>query len=106
LFFSFALVFASATVAHIHSSSVRLEARYAPRQASETQRHSGSIAAPKDAVLCKCSPSAGFGLLDALIQETFYGVVAKLAAERVQAQTERMAGNGSAGCGVCIGRAG
>ncbi len=47
LFFSFALVFASATVAHIHSSSVRLEARNAPRQASKTQRHSGSIAAPK-----------------------------------------------------------
>ena len=55
LFFSFALVFASATVAHIHSSSVRLEARNAPRQASKTQRHSGSIAAPKDAVLCKNS---------------------------------------------------
>ncbi len=55
LFFSFALVFASATVAHIHSSSVRLEARNAPRQSSKTQRHSESIAAPKDAVLCKSS---------------------------------------------------
>jgi len=42
--------------------------------------------------------------------EVFFGtgdaVVAKLAAERVQAQAERMARNRSAGCGVCIGRAG
>ena len=42
--------------------------------------------------------------------EVFFGtgdaVVAKLAAKRVQAQTERMARNRSAGCGVCIGRAG
>ncbi len=42
--------------------------------------------------------------------EVFFGtgdaVVAKLAAERVQAQIERMARNRSAGCGVCIGRAG
>ena len=33
-------------------------------------------------------------------------VVAKLAAERVQAQAERMASNRSAECGRCIGRAG
>jgi hypothetical protein len=33
-------------------------------------------------------------------------LVAKLAAERVEAQAERMATNRSAGCGVCIGRAG
>ncbi len=42
--------------------------------------------------------------------EVFIGtgdaVVAKLAAKRAQAQTERMARNRSAGCGVCIGRAG
>ena len=42
--------------------------------------------------------------------EVFFGtggaVVAKLAAERVQAQTERMARNRSASCGACIGRAG
>ena len=55
LFFSFALVFASATVAHIRSSSVRLEARNAPQPASKTQRHRESIAVPKDAVLCEDS---------------------------------------------------
>ena len=42
--------------------------------------------------------------------EVFFGtgdaVVAKLAAERVQAQTERMDRNRSVGCGVCIRRAG
>jgi putative transposase len=42
--------------------------------------------------------------------EVFFGtgdaVVANLAAERVQAQTERMDRNRSAGCGVCIRRAG
>ncbi len=42
--------------------------------------------------------------------EVFFGagdaVVAKLAAERVQAQAERMARNRSAECGLCIGRAG
>ena len=42
--------------------------------------------------------------------EVFFGtgdaVVAKLAADRVHAQAERMARNRSAGCGVCIGRAG
>lgn len=42
--------------------------------------------------------------------EVFFGtgdaVVAKLAAERVQAQAERMARNRSAGCGVCIWGAG
>ncbi len=38
--------------------------------------------------------------------ETGGAVVANLAAKRVQAQTERTAWNRSAGCGVCIGRAG
>jgi putative transposase len=42
--------------------------------------------------------------------EVFFGagdaVVAKLAAERVQAQAERMARNRSAECGLCIGRPG
>ena len=42
--------------------------------------------------------------------EVFFGtgdaVVAKLAADRVHAQAERMARNRSVGCGVCIGRAG
>ena len=42
--------------------------------------------------------------------EVFFGagdaVVAKLAAERVQAQAEGMARNRSAECGLCIGRAG
>ena len=42
--------------------------------------------------------------------EVFFGtgdsVVAKLAAERVPAQTKRMDRNRSVGCGVCIGRAG
>ncbi len=42
--------------------------------------------------------------------EVFFGtgdaVVAKLASDRVQAQTERMARNRSVGCGVCLGRAG
>jgi len=42
--------------------------------------------------------------------EVFFGtgdsVVAKLASDRVQAQAERLARNRSAGCGVCIARAG
>ena len=42
--------------------------------------------------------------------EVFFGtgdaVVAKLAAERVQAQAEQMACNRSVECGICIGRAG
>jgi hypothetical protein len=42
--------------------------------------------------------------------EVFFGTgdadVAKLAAERGQAQTERMDRNRSVGCGVCIRRAG
>jgi transposase InsO family protein len=42
--------------------------------------------------------------------EVFFGTgdpaVAKLASDRMQAQTERLARNRSAGCGVCIGRAG
>ena len=42
--------------------------------------------------------------------EVFFGtgdaVVARLAVERVQAQTERMDRNRSVGCGVCIRRAG
>jgi hypothetical protein len=42
--------------------------------------------------------------------EVFFGtgdaVVAKLAADRVQAQTERIARNRPVGCRVCIGRAG
>jgi transposase InsO family protein len=42
--------------------------------------------------------------------EVFFGtgdtVVADLASERAQARTERMTRNRSAGCGVCIGRAG
>ena len=33
-------------------------------------------------------------------------VVAKLAVGQAQARTERMAKNGSSGCGICIGRAG
>jgi hypothetical protein len=42
--------------------------------------------------------------------EVFFGtgdaVVAKLASDRVQAQTERMARNRLVECGVCLGRAG
>ena len=42
--------------------------------------------------------------------EVFFGtgdaILAKLAAERAQARTERMTRNRSAGCGVCIGRGG
>ena len=92
-----------------YGSLLRLRRRYYPKETDELDGWSKAITAVELA-RAKGRYTEAHALMIAEAggswQERVDAVVAKLAAERVQAQAERMACNRSVECGVCIGRAG